>query len=76
MDKYDIQMLKEVILVSIGVAAVFILMFSLTFSESSESKRFEVVDEYKGCDVVQYYHQGRATYSYFLHCHEGAAPRP
>ena len=32
------------------------------------NKRFEVVDEYKGCDVVQYNPDGSARYSYFLDC--------
>ena len=33
-----------------------------------EPQRFEVVDEYKGCDVVQYNPDGSARYSYFLDC--------
>lgn len=32
------------------------------------NQRFEVVDEYKGCDVVQYNPDGSARYSYFLDC--------
>lgn len=32
------------------------------------NQRFEVVDEYKGCDVVQYNPDGSARYSYFLYC--------
>jgi len=33
-----------------------------------ESNRFEVIDTYKGCDVVQYQRNGLAEYKYFLHC--------
>jgi hypothetical protein len=33
-----------------------------------QNQRFEVVDEYKGCDVIQYNPDGSARYSYFLHC--------
>jgi hypothetical protein len=29
---------------------------------------FEVVDEYKGCDVVRYNNHQFAEYKYFLHC--------
>jgi hypothetical protein len=29
---------------------------------------FEVVDTYKGCDVVRYTDGSMATYKYFLHC--------
>jgi competence protein ComGC len=33
-----------------------------------ESPRFEVVDKYKGCDVVRWEQKGLAEYKYFLHC--------
>lgn len=29
---------------------------------------FEVVDEYKGCDVVRWTQSNFAQYKYFLHC--------
>ena len=29
---------------------------------------FEVVDTYKGCDVVQWHYGMLAEYKYFLHC--------
>jgi hypothetical protein len=35
-----------------------------------ESPRFEVVDKYKGCDVVRWEQAGLAEYKYFLHCSE------
>ena len=31
-------------------------------------KKFEVVDTYKGCDVVRYAPHQAAEYKYFLHC--------
>lgn len=76
MDRQNIQLIKEIIFFSIIISGIFIIAFSVTFSETPQTKRFEVVDEYEGCEVVQYYNQGRATYSYFLDCREGAAPRP
>lgn len=30
--------------------------------------KFEVVDKYEGCDVVQYNSDSIATYKYFLKC--------
>jgi len=33
-----------------------------------ESPRFEVVDSYRGCDVVRYEVHSMATYQYFLDC--------
>ena len=42
---------------------------SLDVKEPEAPKsNFEVVDEYKGCDVVQYNPDGSARYSYFLDC--------
>jgi len=32
------------------------------------NKKFEVVDTYKGCDVVEYSPTNSARYYYFLHC--------
>jgi hypothetical protein len=34
---------------------------------SAPKSNFEVVDSYKGCDVVRYDDKS-ATYKYFLHC--------
>ena len=34
---------------------------------SASKSNFEVVDSYKGCDVVRYDDKS-ATYKYFLHC--------
>jgi hypothetical protein len=34
---------------------------------SSPNNNFEIVDSYKGCDVVRYDDKS-ATYKYFLHC--------
>jgi hypothetical protein len=30
--------------------------------------KFQIVDKYKNCDVVQYDEHFAATYKYFLHC--------
>ena len=35
-----------------------------------ETPRFQVVDKYKNCDVVQYNHPGDARYHYFLDCNK------
>jgi hypothetical protein len=40
----------------------------LEMQPTPENKKFEVVDTYKGCDVVQYTPTNAAKYSYFLHC--------
>jgi hypothetical protein len=37
-------------------------------AQSEPKSKFEVVDTYKGCDVVQYTPDHSARYTYFLDC--------
>jgi threonine dehydrogenase-like Zn-dependent dehydrogenase len=60
----------------IGVLGIFILLIIvmngvanwLEMQPTPENKKFEVVDTYMGCDVVQYTPTNSAKYYYFLHC--------
>jgi hypothetical protein len=40
----------------------------LEMQPTPADKKFEVVDTYKGCDVVEYSPTNAARYQYFLHC--------
>ena len=53
-----------------GVIFIIVLITSNLQSppKGVESPRFEVVDKYKGCDVVRWEQKGLAEYKYFLHC--------
>ena len=56
--------------VGLGVLA-FIVNCAANWIEmqpTPEDKKFEVVDSYKGCDVVRYTPQNDAKYHYFLDC--------
>jgi hypothetical protein len=44
-----------------------IILKPATPEVSAPESNFEVVDSYKGCDVVRY-DDNSATYKYFLHC--------
>ena len=59
-----------VALIVLGVFLVFV--FTLGSQQSPqkgvESPRFEVVDKYKGCDVVRWEQKELAEYKYFLDC--------
>jgi hypothetical protein len=60
-------------LAALIVLGVFLIIVLNTGSPQSpqkgvESPRFEVVDKYKGCDVVRWEQKGLAEYKYFLHC--------
>lgn len=72
----DKQLVINAVIVAFFITAGFIWIFSNVNYDNTNRNRFEVVDQYEGCDVVQYYYPGRAEYTYFLHCKEGAAPRP
>ena len=53
------------------VAAFFLSMFYVFTREDKPQKpqsNFEVVDTYKGCDVVRYTNPNLANYQYFLDC--------
>ena len=65
------------VLFSVAVGVVFFSMFYVFISpgenvkpaEALEPKgNFEVVDTYRGCDVVRYTNDSMATYKYFLDC--------
>jgi hypothetical protein len=58
--------------ISWGIAftGLLLLLFYMVFDESEpepSKQKFKVVDNYKGCDVVQYTDPSQ-RYQYFLHC--------
>jgi hypothetical protein len=53
------------------VAAFFLSMFYVFTREDKPQKpqsNFEVVDTYKGCEIVRYTNPNLANYQYFLDC--------
>ena len=71
-DKYALKEFLRGASVFAGTCVIFIIiMFVLAYFASggkSLEPSFEVVDQYKGCDVVQYGPTNAARYFYFLHC--------
>jgi hypothetical protein len=59
-------------LAALIVLGVFLIIVLNTGSPQSPQKgdpsRFQIVDKYKGCDVVRWEQKGLAEYKYFLHC--------
>jgi hypothetical protein len=56
----------------LGIVGVFILFtIIITPNDPTPEKKFEVVDTYKGCDVVRYNRQEEGRYTYFLDCSKG-----
>ena len=75
----DKEFLKDFLtgaMLPVGILGVVVLL-AITLNGAANwldaqptpsDQRFEVVDEYKECDVVQYNPDGSARYSYFLDC--------
>jgi len=64
--------MKSIIVIIVGIAALsFLINGAANWLESQPSppdQKFEVVDTYKGCDVVRYTPDQSARYTYFLDC--------
>jgi hypothetical protein len=58
--------------VIIGVSLSIFSFFAYTLKPNSQpmppKSTFEVIDTYKGCDVVQYTNEYLSHYNYFLDC--------
>lgn len=65
-------MTKGIFIFVIGISIVmFGLNVGMNHIESKpqpNDQRFEVVDQYRGCDVVRYTPNYSANYSYLLYC--------
>lgn len=51
-----------------GVAIIGIVMLSGGEDVAVKKSSAEVVDTYKGCDIVRWNHHQLAEYKYFLYC--------
>jgi len=71
-DKYALKELLRGIGVFAATSIVFIIILivlaHLTTGGKPLSSSFEVVDQYKECDVVRYAPHQAAEYKYFLYC--------
>ena len=71
-DKYALKEFLRGVGVFVGASVVFIVILIVLAYFASGDKplesSFEVVDKYKGCDVVRYAPHQAAEYKYFLHC--------
>ena len=67
----DSEYRRTLLLGAIIGASITILALHMTKPVTqpvTPKTNFEVVDTYKGCDVVRYTDGSMATYKYFLHC--------
>ena len=69
-DKYALKEFRNGVAVTLGIVGIFTLIIGvLTMNNTSiDQPSFEVVDTYKGCDVVRYAPHQVAEYKYFLYC--------
>ena len=68
-DKYALKEFLNGVAVTLGVVGFGILIVGALSMNTPELKAsFEVVDTYKGCDVVRYAPHQVAEYKYLLYC--------
>jgi hypothetical protein len=66
-DKFRAMLLG--VIVGMGVLSLFMVINPGEDVKPAEpDQKFEVVDTYKGCDVVRYTPDNSAMYTYFLNC--------
>jgi hypothetical protein len=62
------------LLIIFGCACVSVALYfsyiGVTKSESTSIPKFQKVDSYNGCSVIQYTPENRATSQFFLDCSE------
>jgi hypothetical protein len=67
MDKERTAILLNAITISIGLTAVFMLVFTFINPAPKSEERFKVVDTYKNCNVIRYTDPSN-NWHYFLRC--------
>ena len=69
-DKAALKEFMRGVVVTIGLTGIIILGIAiLSNNDVPELKpTAEVVDTYKGCDIIQWHYGPLAEYKYFLHC--------
>ena len=68
-DKYALKEFRNGVALTLGVVGIAILIIvALSNNTPIDQPSFEVVDTYKGCNVVRYAPHQVAEYKYFLYC--------
>jgi len=68
-DKYALKEFRNGVAVTLGIVGIAILIIvALSNNTPIDQPSFEVVDQYKECDVVRYAPHQVAEYKYFLYC--------
>jgi len=68
-DKVAFKEFRNGVAITLGIVGFgIIIITALSNTTPIDQPSFEVVDTYKGCDVVRYAPHQAATYKYFLHC--------
>jgi hypothetical protein len=69
-DKYAFKEFRNGVAVTLGIVGIVMLIIgALAMNDTPiDQPSFEVVDTYKGCDIVRYAPHQVAEYKYFLYC--------
>jgi len=62
-------MIVQAVSWGIVFTGLLMLLIAMFFGEpETTEEKFKVVDNYKGCDVIEYSPSNAARYQYLLHC--------
>jgi hypothetical protein len=65
-------MIRRTVIIVVGIAVLsFLINCAVNWLEmqpTSSDQKFQIVDSYNGCNVVQYTPDHSARYTYFLDC--------
>jgi len=68
-DKYAFKEFRNGVAVTLGIVGIAMLIIvALSNNTPINEASFEVVDQYKECDVVRYAPHQVAEYKYFMYC--------
>ena len=69
-DKYAFKEFRNGVALTLGVVGIAMLIIgALAMNDTPiDQPSFEVVDTYKGCDIVRYAPHQVAEYKYFMYC--------
>jgi hypothetical protein len=67
MTEEELKTFRHIIVTGVGAASVIIMLVAILRPEPEVRTKFEVVDQYQGCEVVRYTDPSD-SWHYFLNC--------
>jgi hypothetical protein len=69
MSEEELENYRSLIFKAVGIGSAAVLLLALFSREATPEGKFEVVDQYQGCNVVRYVDPSNG-WNYFLDCRQ------